>query len=81
MAAFWNAVLCSLIDINVSEVLTASIIREAVSTSEMLVSFYLTVWHNVLEDMLLNIHHYERLKPHLVKCLLSSVATFFPLIY
>jgi hypothetical protein len=42
MAVFWDAVLCSVVDIDVSEGLTVSIIREAVSTSEMLVSIYIS---------------------------------------
>jgi hypothetical protein len=55
MTVFWDVVPCSLVEIDVSEVLTASIITialmmEAVSTPETLVNFYHTTQHNMPED-------------------------------
>jgi hypothetical protein len=53
---FWYVVLCILIEIDISEVLTASSIRiammmEAVSFSEMLVNLYETAQHNIPKDI------------------------------
>jgi hypothetical protein len=45
MTVFWVVAPCT----SVSEVLAASIIRAA-STSETLVNFYQTTWHNIPED-------------------------------
>jgi hypothetical protein len=70
MTVFWNVAPCSLIETDISEVLTASIITlmmEAVSTSEMSVNFYKTTWRNIPEDSLLHTHHCENLKSHQLK--------------
>jgi hypothetical protein len=58
----------------VSEVCTASIIREmmmmgalmmdAVCTSEMSINIYLTTWQYIPEDSTLNTRHRENLKSH-----------------
>jgi hypothetical protein len=45
---FWDVVPCSLA--GVSENLTASIISEAVSSSETSVDIYKTTWRNIPED-------------------------------
>jgi hypothetical protein len=65
MTVFWNVVPCSLVDIDVSEVLTASVIApmmEAVSTSETSVSFYQTTRRNIPEGSYLPIRRHENLK-------------------
>jgi hypothetical protein len=59
---------------DISEVLSASIIRvissltavmvEAVSTSGTLASFYSTAWHNIQGNSDLLTDHYENLKSH-----------------
>jgi hypothetical protein len=54
---------------NVSEALTASIIRatiEAVSTSETLLNFYQTTQRKILEDSHLRTRRPENLKSHLL---------------
>jgi hypothetical protein len=65
MAVFWDVAPCSLVGLSyVSEELTASIIRvmrvmrvmiitlmmKAVSSSEMPLNIYQTMWHNIPED-------------------------------
>jgi hypothetical protein len=57
MAAFWDIVLCSLIEVDQLFRSAASVIRvhialmmEAGSISETLLNFYETTWHTVPED-------------------------------
>jgi hypothetical protein len=52
---------------NVSEVHTASIIGEAVHTSEISVNFNMNIWHYIPEDSNLHTHHCENLKSHTAK--------------
>jgi hypothetical protein len=55
--------LCSAISIQLEDghLLGCALMMEAVSSSEMLVSIYLTAWHNIPEDS----HHcHENLKSH-----------------
>jgi hypothetical protein len=51
------------LDTKVSEDLAASIFREAAMSSETMVSYCNTMWHHNAEDLNLNLHCGENLKP------------------
>jgi hypothetical protein len=70
MTVFWDAAPCNLVDIDVSELYTASIIRtitlmiEAIKTSETYDNFYETISRNITEDSHLRARRRENLKFH-----------------
>jgi hypothetical protein len=68
MAVFWDVASCSLVGVyclHHQDIECISLMTEAVSTSEMLVNFYQTMWCNISEDCCLHTCCCENLKSNL----------------